>query len=269
MRLRISHTTSYAYDGPVPYALQQVRLRPKETAAQKVLDWRLTVTGGKTECRFEDSHRNAVDLVSFDPGTTRLTLHAQGEVEVEDTSGVIGAHGGFAPLWLFERITPLTRPGPGVRRLVQSVAGPGVLDRLHALMAAIPVAVTYEPGRSAVGWTAEDALTAGHGVCQDMAHVFIAAARLMGVPARYVSGYLMMTDRVEQDATHAWAEAHVPGLGWVGFDIANGMCPDAGYVRVATGLDYAEAAPVSGMRVGAGTEHLTVALAVAQVQVQQ
>jgi transglutaminase-like putative cysteine protease len=105
---------------------------------------------------------------------------------------------------------------------------------------------------------------AWRGVCQDHSHIFVAAARAMGYPARYVSGYLMMNDRVHQDASHAWAEAHVEGVGWVGFDVSNGISPDARYVRVATGLDYREAAPVSGLRFGRGGEALSI-----DIQVQQ
>jgi len=101
-------------------------------------------------------------------------------------------------------------------------------------------------------------------VCQDHAHIFITLARMLGYPARYVSGYLMMNDRVEQDATHAWAEAHIAGLGWVGFDVSNAISPDERYVRVATGLDYREAAPISGLLVGAGTEEMAVTLQVQQ-----
>ena len=101
-------------------------------------------------------------------------------------------------------------------------------------------------------------------MCQDHAHVFIAAARLMGYPARYVSGYLMMNDRVHQDASHAWAEAYVDMLGWVGFDVSNGISPDPRYVRVATGRDYREAAPISGLRFGAGGEAMSI-----DIQVQQ
>lgn len=267
MRLRISHTTRYRYDRPVPHGLMQVRLTPKTHAAQRVLSWAIRVEGGSPSLRFEDHHRNTVDLIALDTGATEVALHAEGEVETEDTHGVIGPQGGFAPLWLFGRITPLTRAGAGVRRIVQAVGSEGdTLARLHRLMAAIGDAVAYETGMSHVGWTAEDTLSAGHGVCQDMAHVFVAAARAMGVPARYVSGYLMLQDRVDQDAAHAWAEAHVEGLGWVGFDIANRICPDDRHVRIATGLDYAEAAPVSGMRLGASDETMTVAVAVRQVQ---
>lgn len=263
MRLRISHTTTYDYDTPVAYALQQLRLTPKSTAFQTVLDWSTTVTGGQKQLSFEDHNRNTVDLVSFDPGATQVAIRCEGEVELRETHGVIGAHGGYMPLWMFERTTPLTKAGTACRRLNQLVAGEAqMLARMHALSALIGETVTYEQGQSHVGTTAEEVLATGHGVCQDHAHVFIACARAMGVPARYVSGYLMMDDRVLQDATHAWAEVHLPELGWVGFDVANGICPDTRYVRVATGLDYAEAAPVSGTRFGPGAERLTVTVAV-------
>jgi transglutaminase-like putative cysteine protease len=139
-----------------------------------------------------------------------------------------------------------------------------ILAMLHDLSAAILDRVRYEPGVTDVTTTAEEALAAGRGVCQDHAHVFIGAARTLEVPARYVSGYLMMNDRIEQEATHAWAEAHVEGLGWVGFDVANGISPDARYVRVATGRDYGEAAPITGISFGAGEAELRVALAVEQ-----
>jgi transglutaminase-like putative cysteine protease len=106
-------------------------------------------------------------------------------------------------------------------------------------------------------------------VCQDHAHIFLAAARALEVPARYVSGYLMMDDRIEQEATHAWAEAYVQNLGWVGFDISNGISPDSRYVRVATGRDYRDAAPVTGISFGAVAQELQVALAVEQQVVEQ
>lgn len=265
IRLAISHSTAYRYDRPVPYALQQLRVTPKSHGAQRVLHWETVVEGGQTEVSFDDSHRNRVELVSFDPGTTEITVISRGEVELAPTHGVMGQHQGFMPLWMFERVTPLTRAGPAVRRLAASVAGEAnILARMHLLMAAVRDAVQYESGRSHAGTSAEEALQAGYGVCQDHAHVFIACARAMGVPARYVSGYLHMPDRVEQDAMHAWVEAHVPDLGWVGFDPPNAICPDMDHVRVATGLDYRDAAPVSGMRFGTGGESLAVTVAVQQ-----
>ena len=147
---------------------------------------------------------------------------------------------------------------------MRNIRGENDLDTCHALSSAIREAVAYEVGGSETEWTAEEALKAGKGVCQDHSHVFIACAREMDIPARYVSGYLKMDDRDEQDATHAWAEAHVPDLGWVGFDVSNAISPDMRYVRVATGLDYDEVAPVSGTRFGGAGEKLSVEIEVAQ-----
>ena len=265
MRLRISHTTTYDYDQPVAYALQQLRLTPKSHGAQTVLNWKTEVTGGQRQLSFEDAHRNTVDLISFDPGTQQIMVRCEGEVELRENHGIIGQHAGYMPLWMFDRVTPLTKPGPLCRKLLQSLPGGlSPLARLHALSGAIHDVVQYEGGLTNVASTVEEVLDAGHGVCQDHAHVFIACARAGGIPARYVSGYLLMDDRTQQDATHAWAEAWVPELGWVGFDISNAICPDTRYVRVATGLDYAEAAPVSGTRFGAGRERMTVAVEVQQ-----
>ena len=264
MKLKIRHTTRYDFDAPVPFGLQQLRKTPKSFRNQKVESWTTTVEGGRKELSFEDYHRNTVELISFDPGTSHISLTSEGVVDLKDNAGVVGPHEGSAPLWLFQRETDQTKAGKGARDMVRALPEGEDLERLHALSGAIRDQVSYKVGASAPDWSAEDALAAGVGVCQDHAHIFLTCARHMGLPARYVSGYLMMDDRVEEDATHAWAEAHVQGLGWVGFDVSNGISPDGRYVRVATGLDYAQAAPVRGSRFGAAGEQLSVQLEVAQ-----
>ncbi|MCA0042915.1 transglutaminase family protein [Celeribacter litoreus] len=266
MRLSIRHTTRYTFENPVTYGLQQLRKTPKSTHGQEVLDWEISVTGGTKELNYIDHLNNVVDLISFEKDTHELTITCQGTVEISETHGVVGRHIGPAPLWFFEQVTPLTKPGSGVRALVRKLEGENDLERLHSLSRAVGEAVTYEVGASDTESTAEEALAEGKGVCQDHAHVFISAAREMGFPARYVSGYLMMDDRTLQDATHAWAEAHIDGLGWVGFDVSNEICPDQRYVRVATGLDYQGAAPVIGTRFGGEGETLTVEIEVIQQQ---
>ena len=265
MRLMIEHRTEYSYDAPVPYALQQLRLTPKSRAGQEVISWVISIDGGKIELDFDDQHNNRVNLVSIDVGRDRIIVHCKGEVDNSNTSGIIGHHGGFAPLWYFNRTTALTKPGPVLRKLVRELDDiDDDVPRLHALSKMILERVVYETGKTHSGTSAEEALATGHGVCQDHAQIFIGAARLLGFPARYVSGYLFMEDNVEQEASHGWAEAYVDGLGWVGFDVANGISPDERYIRVATGLDYKEAAPVSGMRFGDGDEAMTVTLQVQQ-----
>ncbi len=264
MRLKIRHITRYSFDTPVSYGLQQLRKTPTSSDSQTVINWSTRIDGGRRELSFEDQHGNVVELVSFEKDASELIVTSTGEVEMTDNGGVVGRHKGLAPLWLYERQTPRTKPGSGVRALLRAVEGADDLARLHSLMDAVHEAVSYEVGASHPDWGAEEALAEGRGVCQDHAHVFLSCAREMGFPARYVSGYLMLDDRVDQDAMHAWAEAHVPGLGWVGFDAANGICPDARYVRVATGLDYSDAAPVIGTRQGGAGEVLAVAIEVAQ-----
>lgn len=266
LKLKIRHTTHYAFAQPVVHALQRLRLTPKSTQGQRIIDWQMHFDNAQAELEYDDQHFNHVTLVSLTPGAREVTIACEGVVETEDNSGVIGRHSGHLPLWSFLRQTPLTRPGAKLRALLREVSAPAPdarLDFLHALSGLIRERVNYETGRTHSRTTAEEAMGQGAGVCQDHAHIFISAARASGIPARYVSGYLLMDDRIEQEATHAWAEAHVEGLGWVGFDVSNGISPDPRYVRVATGSDYRDAAPITGITQGsAAAEVLTVGVAV-------
>jgi transglutaminase-like putative cysteine protease len=272
MRLKISHTTEYVYDEPVPYSLQRLRLTPVSGPTQNVLDWSVTVDGARIETGYADQFGNWTELVSAEGAEHKIRITASGEVETFDKAGVFGPHQGFCPLWLFLRETTRTKPGKLVRELAKGINGDNELAHMHALMDAIHEAVAYTPGTTTTETTAEEALAAKTGVCQDHAHIFISAARLMNVPSRYVSGYLLMEGQEEQVATHAWAEAHIPGLGWVGFDPANNVCPDDRYVRIASGLCYRDCAPISGMRIGTGgdgpSENLEVSLKVTASQTQ-
>ncbi len=266
MLLKIEHRTHYEFAEPMPYGLQRLRLIPKENASQKILLWDTQVEGGTIEADYLDYHNNHVLLAKIDEGATAITVTCRGEVETHDTTGVIGRHQGHVPLWYFQKPTKLTEPGKDIQALARAAAANSgdTLSTLHVLSSAILAAVHYDIGHTDLSTTAEMAMAAGHGVCQDHAHVFIAAARSLNIPARYVSGYLKLTDRVDQDASHAWAEAYADGIGWVGFDISNGISPDAHYVRVATGADYAEAAPISGISFGGGQQSMVVSLAVEQ-----
>jgi len=270
MRLSIRHTTRYSFTEPVRHGLQRLRLTPKETQGQRIIGWSMEYEGAREELSYDDQNHNHVTLVSVLEGAQEVVVTSGGTVETEDRAGVIGHHAGHLPLWAFLGHTPLTKPGPRLRQLLAAVdRGDGPLPTLHNLSTMIRERVPYVVGYTNVDTTAEDACALGVGVCQDHAQIFIAAARVLEIPARYVSGYLMMNDRIEQEATHAWAEAWVQGLGWVGFDISNGISPDPRYVRVATGRDYRDAAPVTGISFGAVTEQLSVELAVAQQSAEQ
>ena len=275
MRLAIRHITRYQFSQPAERGLQRLRLRPKSTQGQRVLDWQMQLEGARLEVEYDDQHHNHTSLVSVEPGASAIAIICSGHVETSDNSGMIGQHSGHMPLWYFLAQTELTRPGPKLRALAAALEGSDeagrsdMLGLLHALSRSVLEAVHYEIGHTDAATPAEAAMTAGRGVCQDHAHIFIGAARMLGIPARYVSGYLMMNDRIDQEAGHAWAEAHVAGLGWVAFDVSNGISADARYVRVATGSDYREAAPVTGISYGPGETALAVNLAVEQQLVEQ
>ncbi|AKQ41739.1 hypothetical protein CP97_06455 [Aurantiacibacter atlanticus] len=265
MRLSIRHTTRYRFTEPVSYGVQRLRLTPKETQGQKILEWDMEYEGAHEELVYDDQNFNHTTFISVEEGAQDVVVTCKGRVDTEDQAGVIGQHAGHLPLWAFLGQTPLTKPGPKIRSLIGKVErSESMVDTLHNLSNVIRDHVEYGVGTSGVSTTAEEAAINASGVCQDHAHIFIAAARSLEIPSRYVSGYLMMNDRIEQEATHAWAEAYVQGLGWVGFDISNGISPDPRYVRVATGRDYSDAAPVTAISFGAQTADLDVNLAVEQ-----
>jgi transglutaminase-like putative cysteine protease len=265
MLLSVRHVTSNRFERPVAHGLQRLRLKPKSTHGQVVESWTMDLAGIRFEAGYDDHHQNATTLVSVEPGTSEVRVSCSGLVKTADRAGIVGQHSGALPLWVLLRQTDLTRPGARMKALAaRAGSDEDGLGMLHRLAEAVHREMAFAPGSTDVKTAAEAALSQGSGVCQDHAHVFIGCARELGVPARYVSGYLLIEGRVEQDAGHGWAEAHVDGLGWVGFDVANAIAPDARYVRVASGRDYAEAAPITGLSWGAGNSELKVALAVEQ-----
>ena len=269
MLLSIDHQTRYHFDKPVAHGLPRLRLTPKATSGQSILNWEMTLAGATVEAEYEDQNHNKTTLIALNPGTRELTVTCRGSVQTADQSGVIGRHAGHLPLWHFLDNTAATRPGPRMRALVASLpVEDDHVTTLHRMSAAVIATVEYAAGHTSAETTAEEALIGTRGVCQDHAQIFVGCARMLGIPARYVSGYLMMDDRVEQEASHAWAEAHIDGLGWVGFDVSNGISPDPRYVRVATGRDYREAAPMTGISYGGIDTAMHVRLAVERQHVE-
>jgi len=270
MRIRIDHTTRYAYARPARFIIQMLRLTPRSSENQQVREWRLETDVDARLRRSEDAFGNIVHSLYTERPTEGLTIRVTGEVSTVDTGGVLrGQDEKLAPP-VFLRQTPLTRPDPALVDYARAIGEGGVLDRLHRLMGAVHHDVVFEVGATSAAHTAAEAFAQRRGVCQDHAQIFITCARSLGVPARYVSGHLNRSDGVhDQEAAHAWAEAWVEDLGWVGFDPANGLCPTDHYVRVAVGLDALGAAPIRGTSYGGGTESLSVALHVRPVQQSQ
>jgi transglutaminase-like putative cysteine protease len=259
MRLSVTHRTIYRYTEPVRYTIQTLRLQPQPYEGLSVLSWRVEGESSRALPRFIDGLGNFVHTQTIDRPHREACVTAIGEVETRRGDGVaLGTIEPLPPLF-FLRTTPLTAPDAAIAALAEDGGGGDSIDRLHALMHRVRDRLDYRPGMTDIETTAAAALAQGFGVCQDHAQLFVAAARLMGIPARYVSGYLWTGDEPQPGAaSHAWAEAHVPGLGWVGFDAANRVCPTECYIRVAVGLDYSAAAPVRGLRRGPAEESLTV-----------
>jgi len=253
MRISIRHETRYDYEEPVAGAVMRLRLRPPNTSAQTVQDWTVLVNDVPVERWIVSGYGDAEALWRA-PGKLReIVIVAQGEVTTIDTAGVTRRLQGAVWPLLFLRDTALTEPSEALQTLAEaSRSETGPLDSMHRLVLAVHEAVRYKAGSTHFGTTAAEALEQGTGVCQDQAHVFIAAARLLGIPARYVAGYLRDPERPD-DAhdPHAWAEGWVDGLGWIGFDCSLGNCPIEGHVRLTVGLDAADAAPIR-MAVGHG-----------------
>jgi transglutaminase-like putative cysteine protease len=265
--IRVRHVMRSTYAEPVGYAVQSLRLTPASFKGQRVLDWQLRVEGAGAPLQFRDGHGNIVHLATVAVAHRSLIIEAGGTVETADANGVVDRLGSAAPPRVYLRETELTRPRAGICELAHSAGGSDSLGRLHALAAAIGERVLPVAGAAHSG--AAEALAAGEGAPQDHAHIFIAAARVLGVPARFVTGYLLREPEAEAAVHHVWAEAWVDGLGWVGFDVSNRICPTERYVRLAAGLDAAGTAPIIGARGGGAAEHLEVSVHVQQQNTQQ
>jgi transglutaminase-like putative cysteine protease len=284
MRIRIHHQTTYRYEVPPSGVIQILRLTPRNHEGQYVVDWRIDMEADSRLSCHEDAFGNIVHTFTADGPVSEISIQVEGNVEIQDTSGIIRGGVERFPPSLFLRETTLTAPDAAIHQFARTLpeAAPGgtppgdvlkllhvLLDRLHADGAAGQARPITEP--SAPAATAAQAFACGGRQSQDLAHIFIAVARSLGIPARYVAGYFHEPERLaDHDTGHAWTEAFVPDLGWVGFDPARGICPTDAHVRVAVGLDYHSAAPVRASQYGGGSEARHVAITIApHVQVDQ
>lgn len=270
MRIRIRHTTVHRYDQPIDYAIQLLRLTPRNHAGQRVLSWRVSDGQGKLLPATDDGYANIVHMMSVNRRHEETATLAEGEVETADTEGLLRDAVEPLPPDYYLRHTTATAADPEVTALARAMGNGETADQLAALASRVRERVVFDLDENAIAASAAEALARGRGLGPDMAHVFLAAARSQGIPARYVTGYLWQTDNAGvTDVGHAWVEAHQPGLGWLGFDPALGSRVGPGHVRVAVGLDHADAAPVRGIRRGSAAETLAVEIEVTQGQAQQ
>lgn len=268
MIISVSHRTIYSYDAPLRIAVQSLRLTPSHFDGQKVLTWGIAVEGGTRGAGFRDGAGDWIESWSVRGPADRVEVTVTGEVETRDLTGVLRGHREAVHPLVYLRPTPATLADAALSALGAEAASAGSpLETGHALSRAVAGAIAYRPGVTAAHTSAAEALALGEGVCQDHAHALIAAARAIDIPARYVSGYLLADqDGNEHEAAHAWAELWIEGLGWVGFDPANECCPNELYVRIGSGFDARDAAPIRGIASGPGSESLDVTVAVSAGQ---
>ncbi len=269
MILTVNHVTTYQYDAPMRAAVQSLRLFPSRFDGQRVISWEVSVEGGVRGGGFRDGAGDRIEGWSVRGPVEEVTISVAGQVETTDLAGVLRGHRELVSPMAYLRETTATWIDADLEALGQEavVGAEDDLERAHRIARAVAEAIAYKPGVTHAHTTAAEALALGEGVCQDHAHAIIAAARAVGMPARYVSGYLHTTeDGTPHEAAHAWAEVHVPAIGWIGFDAANQCCPDGRYIRLGSGLDAREAAPIRGVAQGLGEESLEVVVALEAVQ---
>lgn len=285
MRIRIRHQTTYRYEAPPSSVIQVLRLTPRNHEGQYVVDWRIDMTADSRLSCHEDAFGNLVHTFTADGPISEIAIQVEGDVETQDTSGIIRGGVERFPPSLFLRETPLTAPDAAIRAfahtLPEAAGGKSdgdilkllhlLLERLHAKLAdAIRPGGPMAAQPSTPATTAAQAFASGGRDSQDLAHIFLATARSLKIPARYVAGYFHDPEAsAGRETGHAWTEAFVPGLGWVGFDPVRGICPTDAHVRVAVGLDSQSAAPVRASRYGGGSESRSIAIAVGPCHVDQ
>lgn len=271
MQIRVIYTTSYSYQADARAILQVLRLTPRSHESQHVAKWQVEADADVRLQAGEDAFGNIIHILSTDRPLSALAITVRGEVRTTDMAGAVTRTAERLPSGVFLRETALTRPDAAIQVLGERVAGEAGADpltRMHTLMEMLHDEVGFDPRATLVTGTAAEALALKRGVCQDHAHIFVATARGMGYPARYVSGHLVRGADETAEAGHAWAEVLVPDFGWIAFDPVNNLCPTDAYIRVAVGLDYQDAAPIRGARTGGGEEIMTVSLRVAEAQQQ-
>lgn len=264
MLLTVDHVTRYFYDQPVRGVVQSHRLMPSQCAGQKMLRWKVSVSDGQMGGGFRDGAGDWVQGWTVLGPVNEITVRVTGEIETADMAGVLRGHKELTPCEAYLRTTHPTEANAALAALADGLlAERDPLATAHEISSRVSDAIVYTSDTTTAQTTAAEALAQGTGVCQDQAHAVIAICRHIGLPARYVSGYLLVgIDGAAHDAAHAWAEVYIAGLGWVGFDPANRCCPDDRYIRLGSGLDSLHAAMIRGIARGQGEESLDVSVTV-------
>ncbi len=264
MKLTIEHQTCYTYAEQVRRSTQYLRLTPRDTENQRIVSWDLLLPD--SALRTTDAFGNVLHVLTLDQPHQMITIKASGVVDIDPRfSG--GITDTLSPL-IFLRQSPLTQPDRAIRAFALRHFRPEApLPSLEKLMDALLLSMPYRPGSTHVTDTAAQSFAAGQGVCQDHTHVFLACCKSLHIPARYVSGYLHAEDS-SHVATHAWAEVWIDNA-WHSFDITNNTRTPNQHLKLAVGIDYLDACPVRGARLGGGCENMQAVAAVQLLGVDQ
>jgi transglutaminase-like putative cysteine protease len=264
MKLEIVHSTNYRYSGPIAETVMEVRLRPMDGNGQRCLEFALGVSSGIKPRTYRDGYGNHVHYFNLVRPHSRLIVTSRSIVE---TGLGPDKDAGEELVYDFLRFRSPVKDVDGVRELaerhpiIDPHSASAVEQSLDELTLTISREFTYDRAVTDVYSSVDEVLELRAGVCQDFAHLFIAAARAMGAPARYVSGYIHSPDGGgSSSASHAWAEGWVPGKGWVGFDATHPVRTSESHVRLAVGRDYSDAAPTRGIYVGSATGTMSVSV---------
>lgn len=269
MRLAVRHRSEYTYEPAAARVSLRLKVYPSVFDGQAVENWTVTVNGDPVEPIYITGYGDQAGLWQSTDEVSKVGVLAEGLISTEDQNGVVRDLPRKPPSSIFMRSTPLTRADDAIRALAETTREDDELKTAHALSLAIRDAVDYRPEATSSHTTAAEAMATGAGVCQDHAHILIAACRSLGMPARYVTGYLKAAeDEDELVETHAWAETHIRNFGWVGLDPSNGISPTDHYIRIACGLDADDATPIKGHVVGGSRITLTADVAVSENQQQ-
>jgi transglutaminase-like putative cysteine protease len=261
MKLDIVHSTRYRYTGPIAETVMEVRLRPMDGNGQRCVAFRLELSHGIKPRAYVDGYGNHVHYFNLVKPHSGLSVISRSTVETglppDEDPGEDLIHD-------FLRFRSPVKDTEGVRELARRHAvadASEVEEALDALTTTISREFTYDRTVTNVYSAVDDVLALRAGVCQDFAHLFIAAARAMGVPARYVSGYIHFPgEKTLTTASHAWAEAWIEGKGWIGFDATHPVRTTPNHVRLAVGRDYTDAAPTRGVYVGSAGSTMSISV---------
>ena len=262
MKLLVVHTTRYRYTGPIAESVMEVRLRPMDGVGQRCLEFSLALTSGLKARTYVDGYGNHVHYFNLVRPHTGLSITSRSVVE---TGLVPDTDPGEDLVQDFLRFRSPVKDVEGVQEIARrhAISQPGSAEATEHALDDVTLYISrefaYDRAVTNVYSAVDEVLELRAGVCQDFAHLFIAVARAMGVPARYVSGYIHLPgDKSLTSASHAWAEAWIPGKGWVGYDATHPVRTSEHHVRVAVGRDYTDAAPTRGIYIGSATGAMQV-----------